>query len=103
MQEKQRKRRTAHDIRTPRPEIEWFAEEMEQRLRTNDHKNGWTTCYDKFLLRRLRSKIRGLGLAVRAKHVHAAAVIKEAVDVANYAMMVADRAARQERDDEIPF
>ena len=78
-----------------RPAIQWFAEQMEATLQRNDHKGGW--CNHDGLLDRLREETDELhGALVRhnasviAPNTHPNDVVREAVDVANFAMMIAD-------------
>ena len=68
----------------------WFAQQMGEKLDENDHRLGWhaygvTTGY---LLRRLSQEIGELRRAIEKR----GDVIHECADVANYAMMIADRA-----------
>lgn len=78
----------------PRREIRKFAEHMEARLAANDHKGGWSRCKLKWLLGRLEGEVaelRGIvesycaGFGDDDEHL-----IREAADVANFAMMIAD-------------
>ena len=77
-----------------RPEVRWFAEQMEARLRANDHKTGWLDCNDSWLLGRLREELEELAGEVLAwgESRRPEYVVKEAADVANFAMMIADKA-----------
>lgn len=82
----------------PRDPLAWFAQEMERRLRVNDHKPGWEDLTDAWLLHRLRQETQELTLALasfKGQPARAYAVIEEAADVANFAMMVADNARRR--------
>lgn len=95
-----------------RPEVQWFAENMERALRANDHKGGWLDCRVEWLIGRAlselceagdelaprlaRSEVRGY-LAARFSEQFVAAVDKdteravaEIVDAANFLMMAAD-------------
>ena len=87
------------DARHPRPDVQWFALEMERALRANDHKGGWWNSANGWLLRRLGQEVRELRRAMRQRssEVGDAALIREAADVANLAMMIADnvRAGRE--------
>jgi NTP pyrophosphatase (non-canonical NTP hydrolase) len=77
-----------------REEVKWFAEQMEEVLRKNDYKGGWQDCTRFDLLCRLYDEATELfGAAVRETSNET--IIKEAVDVANFAMMIADIARRQ--------
>lgn len=73
-----------------RPEVTWFAEQMERKLRENDHKGGWRNDDIGHLNHRLGLEQVELNVAL-TKGV-AEEIISEAADVANFAMMVADLA-----------
>lgn len=93
---------------TPRPEVQWFAEQMEAKLRARDGQRGsrgWTGCSERALLDLLEREVSELDLAIsnityltappassRAKQIEDGIihVIDECRDVANYAMMIAD-------------
>lgn len=70
-----------------RPEVEAFAQAMECALRANDHKPGWKNDAPSALIDRLYQEVRELD---RTPMAAPDAVLKEAADVANFAMMVAD-------------
>jgi len=72
-----------------RSELQWFAEEMEKVLRQNDHKTHWSKCDIKYLHNRLMDEIHELSDSVACESPPVV-IIKEAVDVANFAMMLAD-------------
>jgi hypothetical protein len=91
-----------------RKEIEWFAVEMEQTLRDNDHKGHWSHCGYQYLTRRLHEEVLELNMALvetgRFGDVHWTAhaedrrrLIREATDVANFAMMIADNVRAEEK------
>lgn len=78
-----------------RPEVVRFAAAMERKLEANDHKRGWKHCETLYLMRRLRNEVGELAVLVNAArrgeaHVDRDAILSEAADVANFAMMVAD-------------
>jgi hypothetical protein len=73
----------------PRPVVLWFAEHMDRVLRRNDHKGGWQSMSLGDLRDRLRQECIELEMALDAKPDSVA--LDEAVDVANFAMMIADR------------
>lgn len=90
-----------------RPEVSEFAQAMEWKLRQNDHKGGWRRCTRGYLLRRLATETRELRAALRRQERRlklaqpldpgeaaalAAEVLREAADVANFCMMLADDA-----------
>ena len=75
-----------------RPVVQWFAEHMELRLMENDHKSGWDDESREFLLGRLEAnyhslyaKLQGYGSCFDAD-----GTIRKAVNIANFAMMIAD-------------
>jgi len=75
-------------IRALREEVLWFATEMEVVLQENNHKGGWVNCHVLDLLSKLQEEISELITAIREGESED--VIKECVDIANYAMMIAD-------------
>ena len=75
----------------PRKEVTWFAEQMEMRLRGNDHKGGWRDCFTPWLFRRLTEEVEELRLEIYDKSGwNERRIIRECSDVANFAMMIAD-------------
>lgn len=72
-----------------RPEVAWFAQQMEKVLRANDHKGGWEADALEDLCCRAEEELDELHHAL-AVDDDATKVIKEAADVANFAMMIAD-------------
>lgn len=74
--------------------VRWFRGRMVQKLRANDHKRGWEDDGYEDLLLRLREETAELARAIR-KNRPPATIIKEAADVANFAMMIADNARRE--------
>jgi NTP pyrophosphatase (non-canonical NTP hydrolase) len=79
-----------------RPVLWSFALRMEAELRRNDHKGGWGNDAPESLLRRLRDEVRELHDAMRQGTRGNDCVAKEAADVANFAMMLADLSGRLE-------
>lgn len=82
-----------------RPEVAWFAEQMELQLKANDHKGGWSNLDMDYFFRRLDEELDELSVASVLVEQDAtdevvAGVIREAADVANFALMIAD-VARQ--------
>lgn len=87
-------------------EVLVFANDMYQALVRNDYKGGWQYPYleqfvgheegkaDRWLLKRLRQETTELRRAIDDKDYPR--IISEAADVANFAMMLADRARRRE-------
>lgn len=74
----------------PREEVKWFAEEMEKVLQANDHKGGWDKCDDGYLAWMLRDNLGKLCEAAYQEPKNLQEISKSAVDIANYAMMIAD-------------
>ena len=84
-----------------RPEVLWFACEMEKKLRENDYKGGWRECDYSYLFERIWHEFKELlscfdrtdtGETVPTKS--AEVICEEAADIANFAMMIADNARR---------
>ena len=83
-----------------RPVIHWFAVEMERKLRANDGRKGdWRNVQTNELLDGLRSELRELVNMAYTGRVED--IVSECADVANYAMMIADRAMRRKTKEEI--
>lgn len=70
-----------------RQEVQWFAEQMELTLRKNDFKGGWKHCTLKYLFGKLTEEVEELSETTSNEEM-----IKEASDVANIALMIADLA-----------
>ena len=88
----------------PRESVCWFSGLMETKLRENDHKGHWRNCDLEYMEQRIREEIAELSAALMQYQVaslspHEATrtrylgdrVKREAADVANFAMMIADR------------
>lgn len=75
-----------------RPEVQIFGQAMERALAENDHKGGWMSETDVYLLERLKDEVRELEQALACGSDEA--IMHEAVDVANFAMMLFDRHLR---------
>lgn len=89
-----------------RKEVKMFAEIMEQQLAANDHKGHWGGCRPEWLLARLTEEAGELAQALLQRDdairlmntaqrgtlnpKHAERIAKEAADVANFALMIAD-------------
>lgn len=74
-----------------RPEVAWFAEQMELQLRANDHKGGWQGHESGELFDRLHEETDELAECL-GDNEYTEDTVKEAADVANFAMMLADNA-----------
>ena len=74
----------------------WFARKMEAKLRENDHKNHWSGCGFDYLFNRLREETVELDKTYISDGDKADfnEVQKEAADIANFAMMIADNARK---------
>lgn len=76
-----------------RPLVRYFAELMECTMRRNDHKGGWQDDPVEELLARLDEEVAELKHEVARHAINPCSklVLREAVDVANFAMIIADR------------
>lgn len=81
-----------------------FANAMDSKLRLNEHKNAGSKeeigqdCSVGYLIEGLMSEVAELIDAVYEDHFDAADVLYEAADVANYAMMLANKCAKTKGD-----
>lgn len=73
-----------------RVELARFVEHMEAKLAANDHKAHWSGSTDSYLLMRLMQEVRELQKALEAFE-SGIGIVEECADVANFAMMIADR------------
>lgn len=78
---------------TLRQSVATFAQAMEEKLRENDHKGGWKKCDMQYLSMRLTQEREELRRAVERGNPEE--VLREAADVANYCMMIAENIAAQ--------
>jgi len=69
-----------------RIELQKFSQAMEQKLQLNDHKEHWSDCSNEWLFHRLLEEISELYDSIN-QDIN---IADEAVDVANFAMMIAD-------------
>ena len=78
----------------------WFTEEREKKLAANDYKGGWEDEDVSWLFKRLEEEVKELGRVLdKADAIFSNCpdkefipeIISEAADVANFAMMIADR------------
>lgn len=79
-----------------RPELLAFAEQMEKKLRKNDHKRGWREQPIEALFRLLKIEVQEFEVADEFFTV--AEARNELVDIANFAMMLHDRLGMIEQD-----
>ena len=84
-----------------RESVRRFAEEMEKVLRANDHKEGWEELTNDCLIESLEEELNELHNLFYHREAHLdpsdtypeidlKAVVHEAIDVANFAMMLYD-------------
>lgn len=76
-----------------RKELSWFIEQMEKRLQENDYKNGWMDCNLEYLSGLMKKKAEKVDLIIDQgsySTVDLNRILKNSVDAANYAMMIAD-------------
>ena len=71
-----------------RPAVKWFAQLMETKLRARDYRGGWSGCSIDNLAGQMGEEIEELAEAIGCGRKKC--IIEEAVDVANYCMMLAD-------------
>ena len=72
-------------------EVLEFAQDMQKKLNENSHKGGWGNCLFIYLLNRLEEEVAELRDAMVSNQKREV-VIAECADVANFAMMITDRA-----------
>ena len=83
-------KRNSLTIKDVRPEVEWFAIQMEEALRASDHKSGWDTSDPDWLVERMSEEVIEVAEEIeRYPTLHHGNIRKECADVANFAMMVA--------------
>jgi len=73
-----------------REPLNWFVEKMEGKLAANDHKKNWRECSTIDLLHALSWEYDELERAIFEKRTPDE-IMAEAVDVANFAMMIGDK------------
>ena len=78
-----------------RPEVMALADAMEAKLKANDHKRHWRYLGMQTLSMRLTQEREELRRAVEAGDPDE--VLREAADVANFAMMIADTVRQQHK------
>lgn len=79
-----------------RQELAWFSGIMEMTLKENDHKGGWGAeqCTMDYLTGRLQEEVNELVSSLESGRKEE--IIRECADVANFAMMIADRISKME-------
>lgn len=78
----------AEEVGGLREPVRWFAQHMETQLKANDHKGGWKGDRIGSLFDRMLDEERELFEVIGTANNEA--IIREAADVANFAMMIAD-------------
>lgn len=73
-----------------REPLKWFSEQMEQRLKANDHKGGWDRETFGYFCAKIHDTVHKLTSKRFIKNPDLNLITKEAIDLANYAMMIAD-------------
>jgi len=73
-----------------RDSVRFFAEAMEEKLKLNDHKGGWENMDCNHLTERLLDEVAEMKAALTPESCMA-----EAIDVANFVMMIWDIARAQ--------
>ena len=76
---------------SPRPEVLWFAATMEKKLEAHDRNSHWSGLTQTNLMGKLLTRVKKLKDAKTP-----AQTIRQATNVANFAMMIADNAASQQ-------
>ena len=84
-------------VKAVREPVRWFAEQMERKLRENDHKSHWRGESVLDLWPLMRKELDELNTAF-AKNLPPERIVEECADVANYLMMLADNVARAALD-----
>ena len=80
-----------------RTEVLLFAYAMEQKLRKNDHKGGWKNRTNGELWHKFHGEIREFDEAMINRATNdPRPILMEAVDIANYSMMIADNSGALE-------
>lgn len=74
-----------------RPEVIQFAVAMEKVLRRNDYKGGWVDCSYAYLITCLEDEVKELRSAYCKRRDVFSTMHEEAIDVANFAMMIYDK------------
>ena len=79
-----------HKTSPVRLAVEWFASQMEKKLRDNDNKPGWSDEPRDYFTARIMDELNELTYTLHRNPNNRDAAIKECVDIANFAMMLAD-------------
>lgn len=68
--------------------VQWFAEQMENKLNKNSHKGSWDNCELQYLSMRLTQERQELRRAIARGNSDE--IIAECADIGNFAMMIAE-------------
>lgn len=74
-----------------RSEVQWFAKQMEKRLQENNYEGGWSGESFIYLFARLRDEVQELADCQTYAPNCPEGFVREAADVANFAMMIAEK------------
>lgn len=83
------------DLVEVRVEVLDFAQDMEERLKANDHKNGYLDMSFNSLLYRLKEETDKLDDELHSDTRRVKRIVKEAANVANFALMIAIKAKNE--------
>ena len=78
-----------------RNEVREFAVLMERILQDNDHKGGWQDMTPEEVLERINEEVGELETEVFKLSIDPDRIVREAVDVANFCMMLVDNVRRE--------
>jgi hypothetical protein len=85
-------------INKPRSELLWFNQIMEMKLAKNDDRDGWRHERFSYLLTRLKDEVEELETLLQisgGSTDNMAQIMEESADIANFAMMIADKIASE--------
>jgi NTP pyrophosphatase (non-canonical NTP hydrolase) len=85
---------------TVRASVDWFAQQMEKKLQENDHKQHWSECDSDYLIARMEQEMDELLKALidyKFGNGSREEVVREAADVGNFAMMIADNTRGEDK------
>lgn len=83
------------DLVEVRVEVLDFAQDMEERLKANDHKNGNLDMSFNALLQRMNEEVDKLAIELNSDTRRVKRIVKEAANVANFALMIATKAKNE--------
>lgn len=83
------------------PRVDWFAEKMRYKLRQNTDKKDARQMNEWYLFVQLHQELDELQEAMESDYrdmLSIDAIIEECADIANYAMMIADKANQEQKE-----